>query len=84
MNQKFNPNRPHGTVYGHSEISHEQDGQLFRADGSMIDKEQLQLDENLLIVRELDKASNAITNVKQSRSDAIKAGLARKRAQEGA
>lgn len=34
---KFNKNEPYGTVYGHTEIAYEQNGQQFKPDYSLYD-----------------------------------------------
>jgi hypothetical protein len=34
MGLKFDKAKPHGTVYGHPNVSHEQDGHMFRPDGT--------------------------------------------------
>ena len=46
--KKFDPKRPHGTVYGHLSVKHEQDGQLFGANGYPVGTEQLEIDEQKL------------------------------------
>lgn len=34
MGLKFDRTKPYGTVYGHPQVSHEQEGHLFRPDGT--------------------------------------------------
>jgi len=78
----FDRHRPHGTVYGSSEIAWEQDGQQFRPDGSMIDWDEVKAEKADEITQGMDEAAKALE--KARRSQAIKEGIARKRAQQEA
>lgn len=46
--RKFDPSRPHGTVYGHISGKFEQGGILFGANGLPLDEDQIAQDEERL------------------------------------
>ena len=78
---KFNRTMDYGTVYGHPDVAYEQFGHYFRPDGSEVDLDGVNLAREQDSVEQLDAAVNAIDLVRQKRSEAIKAGLARRKAQ---
>ena len=78
---RLNKSKPYGIVYGHSVIAFEQDGQQFGPQGESIDWNALQADVEEHTQTSLDRASAAIDKAKLTRSEAIKAGIARARRQ---
>lgn len=56
--KRFDPGRPHGTVYGHLSGKFEQDGILFNASGLPVDPEQIETEEGLLA--EENRAAEAV------------------------
>ena len=46
--KKFDPARPHGTVYGHLSGKFEQDGILYNGSGDPVDPDQIAAEEALL------------------------------------
>lgn len=81
---KLRKDESYGIVYGHPVIAYEQNGRQFGPDLEAIDWEQIKVETDSNAVDDLEAASAALARVKQSRSEAIKAGLARKRASQGA
>ena len=75
--------RPYGIVYSHPDIAFEQDGNHFRPDGTLYDLEAATIKDDQDTVEHLDTAKEALDHVRQKRSEAIKAGLARRKAQQG-
>jgi len=74
--------RPYGIVYGSPYVAFEQDGHQFGPDLQSIDQEAVKIAADQAAVDSLEVATSAIEKVRLSRSEAIKAGIARKRALE--
>jgi hypothetical protein len=79
---RFNRTMEYGTIYGHPDVAFEQLGHYFRPDGTEVDLDQVNLNREQDSVSHLDAAIQSIDTVRQKRSDAIKAGIARKRAMQ--
>lgn len=77
---KLNKTQDYGTVYGHPDVAFEQAGHYFGPTGEEVDLDKLDLAREQDSVDKLEDAVQSIDAVRQKRSDAIKAGLARKRA----
>lgn len=81
---KLRKDESYGIVYGHPVIAYEQNGRQFGPDLQAIDWDTIKVAEDAEAVKDLEAAQASIDKVKISRSEAIKAGLARRREQQGA
>lgn len=79
MGLKLIKTESYGIVYGHPIIAFEQNGHQFRPDGTLIDWNSIDKAEEVAIEANLDTAQEAINKARSARSEAIKAGLARKK-----